>query len=108
MMELLSNGDVKEIIEMFQNNDYYTKVIINKCKEVFKEDVVHVVIKMENQSYMKMKKSLKYNTAIKLGTIGGTIGLFTGFSFMALVEIAYWIIINLKRVWLKAVYKTAL
>ena len=53
---------------------------------------------MEKDSYIKMKKSLKYNTTIKLGTIGGTIGLFTGFSFMALVEIAYWILVTLKRI----------
>ena len=91
------------IIEMFSNPYYYhEKIVTKKCREIFKGDVAHVVIKMENQSFMKLKKSLKYNTTIKLGTIGGTIGLFTGFSFMALVEIAYWIIITIKRVWLKA------
>ena len=105
MQELLAGGkeSTQEIIEMFSNKYYYDeKIVTKKCREIFKGDVAHVVIKMENQSFMKLKKSLKYNTTIKLGTIGGTIGLFTGFSFMALLEIAYWIIITIKRVWLKA------
>ena len=105
MQELLAGGkeSTLEIIEMFDNKKYYyEKIVVKKCREMFKNDVAHVVIKMENQSLMKLKKSLKYNTTIKLGTIGGTIGLFTGFSFMALVEIAYWIIITVKRIWVKA------
>ena len=104
MQELLAGGkdSTLEIIEMFSNKNYYhEKIVVRKCRQIFKEDVAHVVIKMENQSLMKMKKSLKYNTTIKLGTIGGTIGLFTGFSFMALVELAYWIIITIKRAWMK-------
>ena len=31
----------------------------------------------------------------KLGVIGGTIGLFSGFSFVALFEFYYWIVVTL-------------
>ena len=77
---------------------YFSELAMKKCKEIFTQDVAIIEIKMEKQSLIKMKKSLKYNMTIKLGTIGGTMGLFTGFSFMALVEIFYWIIITLTKV----------
>ena len=100
LIHLLQSGSLSDFIEMVEGTiAYYDhKIMVRKCQEMFKQDIAHVVIKMESQSFTKMKKSLKYNTTIKLGTIGGTIGLFTGFSFMALVELAYWIIVTLKKI----------
>ena len=92
----LTYQDWKNIFDT--SNSFVLDLVERKCKEIFSKDIAIVQLKMEKDSYIKMKKSLKYNTTIKLGTIGGTIGLFTGFSFMALVEIAYWVLVTLKRI----------
>ena len=92
----LTNEDWKTIFRT--GNAFIDELVVKKCREVFSTDFAMIEIKIEDESFIKMKKSLKFNTTIKLGTIGGTIGLFTGFSFMALVEIAYWFLVTCKRI----------
>ena len=66
------------------------------CEESFKKDISIVEVQIEGQSYVTMKQSLRHPLSSKIGQLGGTLGVFTGFSFMALVEIVYWIVIILK------------
>ena len=66
------------------------------CELSFKKDIAIVKIQIEGQSHVKMRRSLKNTFGDKLGMLGGTLGLFTGFSFMAFVEIVYWFIITIK------------
>ena len=66
------------------------------CEESFMKDISIVEVQIEGQSYVTMKQSLRHPLSSKIGQLGGTLGVFTGFSFMALVEIVYWIIITLK------------
>ena len=65
------------------------------CQKAVMNDLAFVKVQIEGFSFLKRIKSLKYSWSDKLGTIGGTLGLFTGFSFLAVVEIMYWILINL-------------
>ena len=47
-------------------------------------------------SFTTIRQSLRTPFAAKIGGIGGTLGLFSGFSIMALVEIVYWMVLALK------------
>ena len=47
---------------------------------------------------MKRVQSLKYSEADKFAIVGGTLGLFTGFSFIVIVELLFWIIVTIKKV----------
>ena len=46
-------------------------------------------------------QSERISTSEKIGSIGGTLGLFTGFSFLAAVEMIYWAITTLVRAFVK-------
>ena len=52
---------------------------------------------MDGLSYLKRLQSLKYEDADKFAIIGGTLGLFTGFSFIVIFELIYWIIVTMKK-----------
>ena len=68
------------------------------CKKLYTEDMAIVEIQVEGQSYMKMRQSLRATTTDKVAAIGGTLGLFTGFSVVAIVEILYWMCIGLTKI----------
>ena len=53
---------------------------------------------MDGSSYLKRLQSLKHGDADKFAIIGGTLGLFTGFSFIVIFELIYWIIVTIKKV----------
>ena len=71
------------------------KLIRDLCEEMYEKDFAIVEIKIEGQSFVKIRRSLRKTIGDKLGELGGTLGLFTGFSFMAVIEIIYWIIVIL-------------
>ena len=66
------------------------------CEESFMKDISIIEVQIEGQSHITMKQSLRHPISSKIGELGGTLGVFTGFSFMALVEILYWIGLTLK------------
>ena len=68
-------------------NDYYSKL----CKSMKTNDMVRVQLQMEGLSFTTMKRSIKDTFTDKLGSIGGTLGLFSGFSLLAIVELIHWI-----------------
>ena len=78
--------------------------IISKdfCTNSIEKDFAVIEVQIEGQSYIKMRQSLRKTLGDKLGELGGTLGLFTGFSFMAIVELIYWILVILQRIFKEA------
>ena len=68
------------------------------CEESFMKDISIIEVQIEGQSHITMKQSLRHPISSKIGELGGTLGVFTGFSFVALVEIVYWMCLTLKLV----------
>ena len=68
-------------------NDYWKKM----CEKIVTEDKSELIIRMEGPTFMTLKRSLRVTAADKLGSIGGTLGLFTGFSLLAIMEVIHWI-----------------
>ena len=72
-------------------------VIINKLICVFLETnlpyqpVQFVKIYMATATFDEIKKDVRVTTEAALGLIGGTMGLFTGFSILSGVEIIYYL-----------------
>lgn len=67
------------------------------CQNLYESDIAVVEIQIEGQSYVKMRQSLRVTFTDKLGTIGGTLGICTGFSVLALVEALYWTCIVVRQ-----------
>ena len=69
-------------------------IIKQWCKETFRNDISILEVQIVGQSHTRMKQSLRHPLSSKIGQLGGTLGVFTGFSFMALVEIMYFIVLT--------------
>ena len=67
------------------------------CQDWVIKDLAIIEIQMTSPAYLKMTQSAKVTLSDKISSIGGTLGLFTGFSLLAIVEILYWIIITIKN-----------
>ena len=74
----------------------YVTVLRKWCEESFQKDIAIIEVQIEGQSFTTIRQSLRTPFAAKIGGIGGTLGLFSGFSIMALVEIVYWMVLALK------------
>ena len=48
---------------------------------------------IKEPTMIQLVKDVKLTFEDKLGIFGGTIGVFTGISFITMIEIAYWLII---------------
>ena len=66
-----------------------------KCYDYVSKGYARVTVKMAGSSYLRRSQSITVSFSDKLGVIGGTVGLFSGFSFVALFEFGYWIFITL-------------
>ena len=66
-----------------------------KCYDYVSKGYARVTVKMAGSSYLRRSQSITVSFSDKLGVIGGTVGLFSGFSFVALFEIGCWIFITL-------------
>ena len=60
-------------------------------RKIKTEDKSELIIRMEGPTFMTLKRSLRVTSADKLGSIGGTLGLFSGFSLLAIMELIHWI-----------------
>ena len=60
-------------------------------EKITTNDLAVLDIRLEGPTYMTLKRSLKVTFADKLGSIGGTLGLFSGFSLLAIMELIHWI-----------------
>ena len=63
----------------------------NLCKRITNNDKIRITVELEGWTYTKLKRSLRMTTTDKLGSIGGTLGLFSGFSLLAIIEIIHWV-----------------
>ena len=76
-----------------------SKVLIyhseEKCYDYVGKGYARVTVKMAGSSYLRRSQSIAMSFSDKLGVIGGTIGLFSGFSFVALFEFCFWFGITL-------------
>ena len=68
-------------------NDYSKDL----CEKIITKDRAKLIIRMEGPTFMTLKRSLRVAFADKLGSIGGTLGLFSGFSLLAIMELIHWI-----------------
>ncbi len=60
------------------------------CKTVFENSVARVTIEVAKPTVLRVEKRKKASFPDQLGTVGGTIGLFTGLSLISVVEMIYW------------------
>ena len=51
-----------------------------------------VQIYFNTATYDEIKKDVKISLEAQLGLVGGTMGLFTGFSILSMVEIIYFVL----------------
>ena len=58
-----------------------------KCRSYLKHEYAHVTIRIDGTTYLKRVKSLKYTETDKFAVVGGTLGLFSGFSFIVIFEL---------------------
>ena len=63
-----------------------------KCRSYLRHEYAHVTIRIDGTTYLKRVKSLKYTETDKLSIVGGTLGLFSGFSFIVIFELLYWVV----------------
>ena len=82
-------------------DDYYKEL----CEKIRKEDVAIVVVKLEGPTFIRYKRSLRVTFIDKLSSIGGTLGLFTGFSLLAVMELLHWICVFCSSILSKMVRK---
>ena len=68
-------------------DEYYTEL----CKQIVHEDKAKITVKIEGRNFIRLRRSLKFTFTDKLGSIGGTLGLFSGFSLLAIIELIHWI-----------------
>lgn len=72
----------------------YTGEYYDYCDEALKNDFAIVEFQMEAKTYTTMKQSLKISNLEKVGSVGGSLGFFTGFSVLAIFELVYWIAVT--------------
>ncbi len=61
------------------------------CKTALETHIAKLTIEIGKPRVMEIVKDIKVTFPDMLGTIGGTIGLFTGLSLISVIEVAYWI-----------------
>ena len=94
-------ANIKEIrygVPVPPKSFYGEEYVKHVCPKKIAENMAVIQVEVIDSSYVKMRQSLRTSFGEKIGFLGGTLGLFTGFSVMVLVEIAYWIIIMGKSI----------
>ena len=67
------------------------------CENYIRTQFARVQVKMDGSSYLRRIQTLKYKDSDKFAIIGGTLGLFTGFSFIVFFELLYWILVTVQK-----------
>ena len=76
--------------------------IVEVCKEYVSTQFARIRIRIDGATHLKRIQTLKYSSSDKFAIIGGTFGLFTGFSFIAIFEFFHWLLVTIfKLVWQK-------
>ena len=61
------------------------------CKSTLEKNVARVTIEVAKPTVLGVEQRRSATFADQLGTVGGTVGLFTGLSLISIVEALYWI-----------------
>ena len=64
------------------------------CEKYLSKQFARVHVRPTGMTHLRRIQSLKYSSTDKFAIIGGTFGLFTGFSFIALFEALHWILVT--------------
>ena len=62
------------------------------CRRALMQNMAIVSVKFGSPRYMRTVMSKRYSLSDKIGTLGGTLSLFTGMSFLSVFELAFWLI----------------
>ena len=84
-----------DIIKMMNVTEDAYDISIKSCIDYIANGYSRITVKIVGSSYLRRSQSIAMSFSDKLGVIGGTIGLFSGFSFVALFEFGYWVVITL-------------
>ena len=90
--------ELKRITNMSKLRERHVKEM---CRSYLRHEYAHVTIRIDGTTYLKRVKSLKYTETDKLSIVGGTLGLFSGFSFIVIFELFYWVVTTVKRLFVK-------
>ena len=82
--------------ELFNSSKIYEMASLSprdssNIKERLLSQMTYVKVSFSRTSYPIMAKGLRATNSDKISMIGGTLGLFTGISFVSIVEILFWI-----------------
>ena len=78
------------VTNMMNFSQHISEYRLALCQNYVKNEFAQVTIRIDGSSYLRHIQSLSMSTADKIGAIGGTLGLFSGFSFLVLFEIFHW------------------
>ena len=68
------------------------------CISYIKNEYAHVRVRIDGSSFLRHREGLAYSTSDKIAVIGGTLGLFSGFSVLVIFEAIHWLVITIKRI----------
>ena len=70
-----------------------------QCISYIKNEYAHVRVRIDGSSFLRHGAGLAYSTSDKFALIGGTVGLFSGFSVLVIFEIIHWLAITIRRMY---------
>ena len=65
------------------------------CEKLTSGNYAYLIIYVEKPTMMQLIKDIKLTVEDKMGIFGGTIGVFTGITFITIIEFCYWIIVTI-------------
>ena len=74
-------------------------LVIEQCISYIKNEYAHVRVRIDGSSFVRHGAGLAYSTSDKFALIGGTVGLFSGFSVLVIFEIIHWLAITIRRMY---------
>ena len=98
-----ANFDVLRLKNItMQRSDIWDDHVDDLCKSYVSSQFARIHVRLDGTTHLRRLQSLRYSLGDKLAIIGGTFGLFSGFSFIALFEALHWILVTVYNlVWSK-------
>ena len=88
---------VAEYKQMKNLSVHRHKLAEETCKQYLQNEYAHVRVRIDGSSFMKHSAGLSYSTSDKFALVGGTVGLFSGFSVLVIFEIIHWLVTTIRR-----------
>ena len=66
---------------------------VGVCKQFTVENHAYIIMYIREPTMIQLIKDVRLSFDDKLGIFGGTIGVFTGISFITMMELIYWVLI---------------